>query len=218
MATDVDGKVINSAKKLHKDDEIVLLEEICGEVKILPRQAKTSTSDKIRKIMISNQRNIIDDLDKKVEKSIEEFKKRINFDKEMRSPIPKLVDNMKNSTDWKVPVVAACYYNRRWYFGTNQSDFNIPKYDVDNRTELFYASIEHAEINLLKKMGDIEKLDVPVYTSLLPCDKCMKVLHDKGVKKIYYIEDHEHRNWSKRSHQYAKEKGMKLIKLLKDDD
>ena len=168
--------------------------------------------------MISNQRNIIDDLDKKVEKSIEEFKKRINFDKEMRSPIPKMVDNMKNSTDWKVPVVAACYYNRRWYFGTNQSDFNIATYDVDNRTELFYASIEHAEINLLKKLGDIEKLEVPVYTSLLPCDKCMKVLHDKGVKKIYYIEDHEHRNWSKRSHQYAKEKGIKLIKLLKDDD
>lgn len=86
------------------------------------------------------------------------------------------------------------------------------------RTELFYDTVEHAEINLLKKMGNVKTLaDTPVYVTLFPCDKCMKVLADKGVHEIYYLEDHPERNWSKRSHALAEKKGIKTICLIEGE-
>ena len=63
-------------------------------------------------------------------------------------------------------------------------------------------------------MGDIDRIDSPIYVTLFPCDKCMKVLIEKGVKEIYYLEDHLDRNWSKRSHELAKKAGIKAINLL----
>jgi len=205
--------VLIAIKENYSDEQIVKLEEYCGRVAILPRQSETSTSDKIRKITISKQVNKIDRLDEKINTAITEMKKRINFNPEMPEPIPEMIDYLKFSTDWICPVAAACYYDGRWYFGTNQSDFNIPKYDVENRTELYYATTEHAEINLLKKLGNVEVLDTPVWTTLFPCDRCMKVLINKGVKKIYYLEDHPERNWSKRSHELAEKHGIETINV-----
>jgi len=206
--------VLVAIKENYTDEQIVKLEEYCGRVAILPRQAETSTSDKIRKILISQNRNIIDDFESKITNTIEEMKKRINYNPTMQEPIPDLIDNLKNATDWVCPVVASCFVDGKWYFGTNQSDFSIPKDDVDNRTELYYSTIEHAEINLLKKFRNIELSQTPIYTTLFPCDKCMKVLIDKGVKKIYYLEDHPNRNWSKRSHELALKNNVELINLL----
>lgn len=97
----------------------------------------------------------------------------------------------------------------------NQIDFTIPEYDIQNRTELFYDTVEHAEINLLKKLGKVKTLEnTAFYVTLFPCDHCMKVLANKGVKEIYYLEDHPDRNWSKRSHALAEKKGIKTICLV----
>lgn len=207
--------VLVAIKDNYSDEEIVKLEEICGRVAILPRQSESSTSDKIRKITISGQKNKIDDLDDRILKAINDMKERIGFDPSMVDPIPIMFEQLKDSTDWVCPVAAACYYDGRWYLGANHSDFSIPKYDVENRTELYYATCEHAEINMLKKMGDVESLnDTPVWVTLFPCDRCMKVLIDKGIKKIYYLEDHKERNWSKRSHELAEKHGVETINIL----
>lgn len=210
--------VLIAIKDNYSDEDIVKLEDICGKVAILPRQSESSTSDKIRKITISSQKNRPEDLDVKLDEAIRAFKDRINFCEDMEEPIPKLVEFLKNSTDWVAPVSCACNRDGVWYYGSNQSDFSIPKYDIDNRTELYYATIEHAEINMLKKLGDVEKLETDVYVTLFPCDKCLKVLIDKGVKRVYYLEDHKDRNWSKRSHELASKKGVEVINLLEGCD
>ena len=206
--------VLVAIKENYNEEQIKNLEEYCGQVAILPRQSESSTSDKIRKITIAEQRNRIDNLDEKVNKAIEEFKTRVNYNDNLEEPIPSLITHMKESTDWVTPVAAACFCNGEWHFGTNKANFNIPKGDVENRSELYYATVEHAEINLLKKLGNVEKIDSPIYVTLFPCDKCMKVLISKGVKKVYYLEDHLDKNWSKRSHELAKEKGVETICLL----
>ena len=214
LIKEVRPDVLIAIKENYTDFQIMNLEEYCGRVAILPRQSESSTSDKIRKITIAEQRNKVEDLEEKVAKQIEDFKNRINYTDSMEEPIPRLVEHMKESTDWKTPVACGCYYKNEWHFGTNKSNFNIPKTDVENRTELYYATVEHAEINLLKKLGNVEELKTPVYSTLFPCDKCMKVLIDKGVRKVYYLEDHPERNWSKRSHELADKKGIETVCLL----
>ena len=214
LIKEVRPDVLIAIKENYNDFQIMNLKEYCGDVAILPRQSESSTSDKIRKITIAEQRNKIDQLDEKVASSIEEFKTRINYGNDLEESLKNIIEHMKESTDWHTPVACGCFYNGEWHYGVNKSNFNIPKSDVENRTELYYATVEHAEINLLKKLGDVEKLDTPIYTTLFPCDKCMKVLIDKGVKKIYYLEDHPDRNWSKRSHELANKKGVETICLL----
>ena len=214
LIKDVRPDVLVAIKENYSEFQIKNLEEYCGRVAILPRQSESSTSDKIRKITIAEQRNRVDNLDEKVDNAIKEFKTRINYSDSFDEPIPSLITHMKESTDWVTPVAAACFCNGEWHFGTNKANFNIPKIDVDNRSELYYATVEHAEINLLKKLGNVEKIDTPIYVTLFPCDKCMKVLISKGINKIYYLEDHPNKNWSKRSHELAKEKGVETICLL----
>ena len=206
--------VLIAIKENYSDEAIMKLKEICGEVTILPRQSESSTSDKIRKITISAQRNKIAGLTEKVLDAIDNMKNRIGFNQSMLEPIPEMIEYLQNSTDWVCPVVAACNWNGKWYFGVNRVDFNIPKYDLENRTELFYATNEHAEINLLKQLDGVKNLDTPIWVTLFPCDKCMKVLISKGVKKIYYLEDHPDRNWSKRSHELALKNGIEIINVL----
>jgi len=127
-----------------------------------------------------------------------------------------MLKHLEDSTDWKAPVVAAAKVGEKWYYGTNQCDHTISKKDLNERTELFYSTVEHAEINLLKRLTNIGDIDT-VYVSLFPCDKCMKTLIDKGVKTIYYLEDHLDKNWSKRSHKLAEEKGINVINVLEPE-
>lgn len=209
--------VLIAIKDNYTEEQIEKLEEICGRVAILPRQSESSTSDKIRKIMISDRGKKIEGLDEKVTKAIQDMKVRVGFREDMKEPLPLLFQHMRESTDWICPVAACCHLNGQWYFGVNLTDFNISKYDIENRTELFYATAEHAEINLLKKLGDVEKLETPIYVTLFPCDKCMKTLIDKGVKEIFYLEDHPERNWSKRSHALAEKHGVKTTKILSNE-
>lgn len=204
--------VLIAIKENYTDEQLKELKEYVGKVDILPRQSETSTSDKIRKIIISNSGRQLQQFDEEINKAIDNLKKKLGYSNNLPEPIPMLFEHLKESTDSKCPVAAACFWNGSWFFGENKCDFNISQYDIDNRTELYYSTVEHAEMNLLKKLGEVPVLDTPVWTTLLPCDKCLKVLISKGVKEIHYLEDHEERNWSKRSHELAKKNGIKLIK------
>lgn len=181
-----------------------------GRVAIFGRQAETSSSNKLRKILIANMSDKIEDYEKQLEAAVKETTER--WQVEDVEPYIGMKEHLKESTDWKTPVVAAALVKDKWYFGTNQCDHTIPKKDLMDRTELFYSTTTHAEINLLKRIGEKGNTDT-IYVSLFPCDKCMKTLIDKGIKKIYYLEDHLERNWSKRSHALAEEKGIETIKV-----
>lgn len=211
--------VLIAIKENYTDEQIEKLEKICGRVAVLPRQAKTSTSDKIRQITIASRMKKVEGVEEKVALAAAEMKRRIKYNKTMPEPIPQMLKELRNATDDVCPNAAACLWNGQWIFGTNQIDFTIPDYDVTNRTELFYDTVEHAEINLLKKLGTAKDLSETVfYTTLFPCDKCMKVLANKGVKEVRYLEDHPERNWSVRSHALAEKKGIKTVCLLPKEE
>lgn len=210
--------VLIAIEENYKPEELEQLKQYCGKVDILPRQSTNSTSDIIRKTLIANGVRVASKNDLYINNMVEEFKKRIGFNMLMPEPIPMLVDQLKKSTDKQVQVAACCKVEDKWVFGSNQIDLSLSMEDVENRSELFYSTVEHAEINMLKQIPSVEKIDSPVYTTLFPCDKCMKVLISKGVKEIYYIEDHPDRNWSKRSHELANKHGVKTIKLFELDE
>jgi len=211
--------VLIAIKENYTDEQIEQLGKYCGEVAVLPRQAKTSTSDKIRQITLSSRLRKADGVKENVAKAAANLKRRIHYSKDMPEPIPRLLKELQYSTDDVCPNAATCLWNDQWVYGSNQIDFTISEYDIAHRTELFYDTVEHAEINLLKRMGEVKSLaDTPIYVTLFPCDKCMKVLADKGVKEIYYLEDHAERNWSKRSHALAEKKGIKTICLTEKND
>lgn len=200
-------------KENYKDEEIIKLNEICGEVRVLPRQAATSTSNIIRRTLIKNGVKALLQKDPRVIKRVSEIKDSIGDYKKLPKPWPKLIDFMENSSDWQVPTAACCQIDGKWYFGTNKFDWNIPNQDIENRTELLYSTIEHGEINLLKNINGVRLDDIPVYSVLFPCDQCMKTLIDKGMKTLYYLEDHPERNWSKRSHAKAEKAGVRTIRV-----
>lgn len=206
--------VLIAIKENYTEEEIKKLEQICGKVAVLPRQSKSSTSEKIRQIMINGKSRYIRGASENVLKSIEKMKKRVGYTENLPEPIPGLFHALKDSNDANCPVAASCNINGKWYYGVNYIDSSISPYDIERRTELCYATIEHAEINLLKKLGNIDKIDAPIWVTLFPCDRCMKVLIDKGIKTIFYIEDHIDKNWSKRSHELAEKKGVKTIQIM----
>lgn len=188
------------------------LTKYCGSVLVLPRQAETSTSDKLRRKLIANMSDKVENYEERFNNAVEETKERLGLNELQEEPYIGMGKHLSDSTDWVTPVVAAAFVNSKWYFGTNQCDHTISKKDLNERTELFYSTTEHAEINLLKRIGDIGETDT-IYVSLFPCDKCMKTLINKGIKKIYYLDDHLDKNWSKRSHELAEEKGIETIKV-----
>ena len=196
----------------YTNEEYNELTKICDSVLVLPRQAETSTSDKLRKKLIANMSDKVEDFEEKLNKAINDTIERLKLNEKEEEPFIEMKNHLNDSTDWQSPVVAAAKVNDKWYFGANQCDQNLSKKDLNERNELFYSTVEHAEINLLKRISDIGTIDT-VYVSLFPCDKCMKTMIDKGIKKIYYLEDHLERNWSKRSHELANKKEIELINL-----
>lgn len=205
--------VLIAIKENYTEEQVKQLEKYCGRVAILPRQAKTSTSDKIRKITIASRIRRMEGVEEKVAAAVKELRARVKLTPDAPEEMQRLLKNVRESTDTVCPTAAGCYWQGEWVFGTNQVDSSIPDYDIENRTELFYATTEHAEMNLLKKLGKAKTIDVPIWVILFPCDECMKVLANKGVKEIYYLEDHPERNWSKRSHALAKRKGIRTVCL-----
>ena len=55
-------------KENYTDEQVEKLEKICGRVAVLPRQAKTSTSDKIRQITIASRMKKVEGVEEKVAK------------------------------------------------------------------------------------------------------------------------------------------------------
>lgn len=208
--------VLIAIQENYKPEDISQLEQFCGRIEILPRQSEKSTSDAVRRIMIADKSEQFKLMDERITNIVEKKKQKIGFSEDMGEPLPQLLEYLKESTDSVCPVAVGCFWQGRWHFGANQIDLRLPQHDIDNRTELFYATVDHAETNLLKKLGNIDILDVPIWTTLFPCDRCMKVLKDKGVKEIYYLEDHPERNWSKRSHEMADKHGIKTISIIKE--
>ena len=188
------------------------LTKYCSSVVVLPRQAETSTTNILRKKLIANMSDKVEDFETRLKTSIESTRNKLGLNEMTEEPYPFMSEHLENSTDWISPVVCAAKVKDKWYFGTNQCDYTISKEDLNNRTELFYSTVEHAEINLLKRICDIGSTDT-IYVSLFPCDKCMKTLIDKGIKTIYYLDDHLDKNWSKRSHELALKKGINLINV-----
>lgn len=117
---------------------------------------------------------------------------------------------IKESTDPITQVICWAQVMGTWYYGVNKIDETLPFYHIKNRTELYYATIEHAEINLLKKLPSNPE---EIYITLFPCPNCMKVLIDSGIKKIHYINDRPEREWSKKSHEMALNAGIKILPL-----
>lgn len=212
LIKEVNPDVLITITENYTTEEYNALTEICNSVLILPRQAETSTSDKLRKKLIANMSDKVTNFEAKFNAAVEDTKERLSSDEIKGEPFDGMMEHLSDSTDWVSPVVAAAKVKGKWYYGTNQCDHTISKKDLNERTELFYSTVEHAEINLLKRIGDIGETDT-VYVSLFPCDRCMKTLIDKGIKKIYYMEDHLDRNWSKKSHLLAEKKGIELVDL-----
>lgn len=214
----VQPDVLVAIKENYSDAEIEELETICGRVAVLPRQATTSTSDIIRRTLIKNGVKALLNGDPRVTERVDQLKQQLGDYKKLPEPWPQLIDYLENSTDSVTPTAACCYVDGGWRFGTNKFDQGIPRRDIEERTELLYATTEHGEINLLKNLKGARLDDTPIYTILFPCDICMKTMIDKGVKKIYYLQDHPHRNWSKRSHEKAKAAGVVTIQVTLDKD
>ena len=187
-----------------------------GSVSVLGRQAETSTSNKLRQKLVTNMSDKVEGFLDKFNASLEETRKKLEAAKELGEPYEGMLKHLEDSTDWVQQVVAAAKVGEKWYYGTNQCDHTLSKKDLNNRTELFYSTVEHAEINLLKRLTDIGDIDT-IYVSLFPCDKCLKTLIDKGIKKVYYLEDHPEKNWSKRSHELAEKKGIEVINVLEPE-
>ncbi len=217
LIKEVKPDVLITITENYTTEEYNALTEICSSVLVLPRQAETSTSDKVRRKLIANMSDKVENFNERFSQAVEQTRDRIksNIDTEAM-PLKGMMEHLSDSSDWVTPVVASTKIKDKWYYGTNQSDYNLPKSDLSNRTELFYSTTEHAEINLLKRIGEIGEVDT-IYVSLFPCDKCMKTLIDKGIKTIYYLEDHLDKNWSKRSHELASKKGVKVINLLEKE-
>ncbi len=209
----VNPDVLITITENYTTEEYNELTNICGSVLVLPRQAETSTSAKLRKKLITNMSDKVDDFENKFNQAVDDTTKRLEVVENKEEPYEGMIKHLNDSTDWVSPVVAAAKVNEKWYYGSNQCDHSLSRKDLNNRTELFYSTVEHAEINLLKRISDFGEIDT-IYVSLFPCDKCMKVLIQKGIKKIYYYEDHPQRNWSKRSHELAQKNNIETICML----
>ncbi len=213
LIKEVEPDVLITITENYTTEEYNKLTKYCKSVLVLPRQAETSTSDQLRRKLIANMGDKVENYEEKLNKSVEETIKRIGLDTLNEEPYNGMAKHLSDSTDWVTPVVAAAFVKNKWYYGTNQCDHTLSKDNYgEKRSELFYSTTVHAEINLLKRIGDVGSTDT-IYCTLFPCDKCLKTLIDKGIKKVYYFEDHPEKNWSKRSHELAEEKGIETIKV-----
>lgn len=142
-----------------------------------------------------------------------------NIFKDLHKNKAQLKDYALNESNDQVCPVAAMVINAKTderTLAANSIPLFMPRYEINKRTEYFYNKIEHAEVSLLEKLElplDLDPWGGEVWVTLFPCDACMKMLIERGVKVIYYIDDHEERGWSKRSHELAKQHGVRTIRI-----
>jgi dCMP deaminase len=95
------------------------------------------------------------------------------------------------STDTKTQVGCGVMVEGQIIWGVNHLIKPIPQEDINNRTELYYSSIEHSEIHMCNKANSqgISLKGSTVYVSLFPCNKCAQRLIAEGVVKVVAYED-----------------------------
>jgi len=79
--------------------------------------------------------------------------------------------------------------------------------------------INHAELNAILQAASmgIKIKGADIYSIYLPCLECMKDIISVGIKKVIYKrEQGKHKKEYQIARQWAKEAGVKLIKLKKD--
>lgn len=86
---------------------------------------------------------------------------------------------------------------------TTQAKYNIYRYD-DSKLNHYYNPSIHAEIQALNKIKyldiDFSKVEVYVYRETAdgcvalarPCDSCMAMIREMGIKKIHYTGDNSY--------------------------
>lgn len=94
----------------------------------------------------------------------------------------------KHSGDRKTQVGAGFYHQGQLIWGVNHLAYDLPEEDICNRTTLFYATMVHAEADLVANYKDLMK-GATVYVTLFPCDKCAEKLISADVAKIVVLED-----------------------------
>lgn len=120
----------------------------------------------------------------------------------------------EHSTDPVTKVCALTYVAPEWRWAVNTIDETLPAKEIERRSALFYATIRHAEENLIKDIGCPDNHTEPVYTTCFPCADCQRILEEHGVTKVYYIDDHFEKDWSKAAHLRAlTEKKIEFIKI-----
>ena len=50
-----------------------------------------------------------------------------------------------------------------------------------------FATVVHAEVNAIMHKTCIDLKDCTLYTTLFPCNECVKVIIQAGIKRIHYL-------------------------------
>ena len=114
--------VLIAIKENYSDNEVKELEKICGEVRVLPRQAATSTSEIIRRTLIANGVKALLKQDPRVSNAVQQLKERLGDWEKLPEPWGELINYAERSTDWIAPTASCCFWNGKWRFGTNKID------------------------------------------------------------------------------------------------
>lgn len=134
--------------------------------------------------------------------------------KRMFIEIAKVVS--KRSSDIKTQVGGVLVKNNRILsIGYNGTISNF-KYDFNWATEEKYNYVVHCEENCLMnaaKIGaNVEGSEL--YITLSPCNHCIKLICQAGIKKVYYLEEYKDFELTKK---IADNADIELIKINEEE-
>lgn len=88
------------------------------------------------------------------------------------------------------------------------------KYEFNWNTEEKYKYVIHAEMNAIANAcyNGCEVKDSEMYLTLSPCNECIKLLVQFGVKKVYFLE--KYKDFELTEH-IAKNSNLELIEVKK---
>ena len=63
----------------------------------------------------------------------------------------------------------------------------------DSGTDLLSCRASHAEMNAIVQAAanGANITDADMYTSTMPCDLCLKLIINSGIKRVFYLEDYK---------------------------
>ena len=73
--------------------------------------------------------------------------------------------------------------------GLDDDTFNWSRESTNPYTETKYPYVCHAEMNAICNCHQLSNLQGSIlYTTLFPCNECAKIIIQKGIKKVIYLE------------------------------